>query len=159
MIVRPAGPADAPAMTDLLNAIIALGGTTAHQRSFTVEQTLDQYIAGPGVLSCILAEEDGRLLGFQGLELWDGLPDGWADIGTFVAPGLQRGGVGGALMAASLSVARSAGIATINATIRADNLPGLGFYAREGFRDYATDRDWCLDDGTRVGRVSRRLDL
>lgn len=31
MIIRPATPADAPAMADLLNRIIAIGGTTAHQ--------------------------------------------------------------------------------------------------------------------------------
>ena len=159
MILRPATPADAPAMAELLNAIIAIGGTTAHQHPFTADRMVVHYIGGPSVLSCILAEEAGRLLGFQGLERWEGLPDGWADIGTFVAPGLQRGGVGAALMAATLAAARQAGIATINATIRADNAPGLGFYARHGFRDHATDPDWCLDDGTRVGRVSRRLDL
>jgi L-amino acid N-acyltransferase YncA len=159
MILRPATPADAPAMAALLNAIIALGGTTAHQRPFTPDGVAAHYISGSSVLSCILAEEAGRILGFQGLETWDGLPEGWADIGTFVAPGLQRGGVGAALMAATLAAARAAGLATINATFRADNAPGLGFYARHGFRDYATDPDWCLDDGTRVGRVSRRLDL
>ena len=159
MIVRRATPADAPAMTVLLNAIIAIGGTTAHQRPFTAERALEVYITGPCVVSCFVAEDDGRLLGFQGLEVWDGLPEGWADIGTFVAPGLQRGGVGRALMAATLDSARAAGIVTINATIRADNAPGLGFYAREGFRDHAADPDWCLDDGTKVGRVSRRRDL
>lgn len=159
MNLRPATPADAPAMAEVLNAIIAIGGTTAHQHPFTADRVVAHYIAGPRVLSCIVAEVAGRLLGFQGLERLAGQPEGWADIGTFVAPSLQRGGVGAALMAATLAAARQAGIATITATIRADNTPGLGFYARHGFRDHATDPDWCLDDGTRVGRVSRRRDL
>ena len=32
MIIRPALPQDAPAMADLLNVIIAIGGTTAHEQ-------------------------------------------------------------------------------------------------------------------------------
>lgn len=159
MKIRAATPADATALAELLNAIIAIGGTTAHQHPFTPERALAHYVDAPGALTCLVAEDGGRLLGFQGLESWDGLPAGWVDIGTFVAPDLQRGGVGGALMAATLDAARAGGIATINATIRADNAPGLGFYARHGFVDYAADPDWCLDDGTRVGRVSRRRDL
>jgi hypothetical protein len=50
-------------------------------------------------------------------------------------------------------------VAVINATIRADNAPGLGYYARRGFTDYATDPAFSLRDGTIVGRISRRFDL
>lgn len=146
-------------MAEVINAIIAIGGTTAHQTPFTPDRIVSHYIAAPGVLSCLVAKDEGRLLGFQAVECWPDLPQGWGDIGSFVAPGLQRGGVGGALMAATVLAMRAAGVATLNATIRADNAPGLAFYARHGFADYASDPDWCLADGTRVGRVSRRRDL
>jgi len=159
VIVRAATRADAPAMADLINAIIALGGTTAHQTPFTPDRIVSHYIAAPGVLSCLVAEASGTILGFQGLERLKVLPDGWADIGTFVTPDRQRGGVGAALLEQTLASARAAGIATLNATIRADNAPGLAYYARHRFADYATDPDWCLEDGTPVGRVSRRRDL
>jgi L-amino acid N-acyltransferase YncA len=159
VIVREATPADAPGMAEVINPIIAAGGTTAHQRPFTPERIVGHYIAAPGVISCRVASDAGTILGFQVLERLEALPAGWADIGTFVAPGSQRGGIGGALMTATLAAARAAGIATVNATIRADNAPGLAYYARHGFADYAVDPGWRLADGTPVGRVSRRLNL
>ena len=58
-----------------------------------------------------------------------------------------------------MTAARGAGVTVLNATIRADNAPGLGYYARRGFVDYAEDPDFRLKSGARVGRVSRRFDL
>ncbi|QYZ68923.1 GNAT family N-acetyltransferase [Neotabrizicola shimadae] len=160
MIIRPATPADAPAMTALQNEIIAIGGTTAYQRPRHEDEVREDYITAPEAVYCHVAlDDDGTLLGFQALGRWPGLPAGWADIGTFVTPARQRSGAGAALFAATAAAARAAGIATINATIRADNVPGLGYYARRGFIIYATDPDWALDDGRVVGRVSKRFDL
>lgn len=45
------------------------------------------------------------------------------------------------------------------AKIRADNRPGLAYYARLGFADYSADPGWALKSGVVVGRVSRRLEL
>lgn len=159
LTVRPALPSDAGAMAMLLNRIIEIGGTTAHEEPFTPAQILTHYIDGPHTLTCYVALDDDQLVGFQATERHEGLPEGWSDIGTFVLPGIQRGGIGSALFAATKAAARAAGIATINATIRADNKSGLGYYARAGFKDYAHDPDFSLKDGTRVGRVSRRFDL
>ena len=58
-----------------------------------------------------------------------------------------------------LGVSDNTGIITLNATIRADNVPGLGYYARRGFIDYGSDPAWALDDGRVVGRVNKRFDL
>ena len=160
MIIRPATPDDAPAMTALQNEIIAIGGTTAYQRPRHEDEVREDYITAPEAVCCHVAvDDDGTLLGFQALGRWPGLPAGWADIGTFVTPARQRSGAGAALFAATAAAARAAGITTINATIRADNVPGLGYYARRGFIIYATDSDWALDDGRVVGRVSKRFDL
>ena len=160
MIIRPATSADAAAMTALQNEIIAIGGTTAYQRPRHEDEVREDYITAPEAVCCHVAVDDnGTLLGFQALGRWPGLPAGWADIGTFVTPARQRSGAGAALFAATAAAARAAGITTINATIRADNVPGLGYYARRGFIIYATDPDWALDDGRVVGRVSKRFDL
>ena len=158
-MVRPAQPSDATAMATLLNRIIEIGGTTAHEEPLPPEQILTDYIDGPHTLTCYVALDGSQLIGFQATERHESLPKGWADIGTFVLPGIQRGGIGSALFAATRSATRAAGITTINATIRADNAPGLGYYARCGFSDYAHDPDFALNDGTRVGRISRRFDL
>ena len=146
-------------MAALLNGIIAIGGTTAHQHPKTEAQIRADYIDGPEALTCVVAEEDGQLIGFQAVGVWPGLPEGWGDIGTFVAPGLQAKGIGSALFAATRAAARESGLAVLNATIRADNAPGLAYYGRLGFADYAHDPDWALEDGRKVGRVSRRFDL
>lgn len=160
MIIRPATPSDAPAMTALQNEIIAIGGTTAYQRPRSEDEVCEDYITAPEAICCHVAlEDDGSLIGFQAVGRWPGLPDGWADIGTFVSPARQRSGAGAALFAATAQAAHAAGITTLNATIRADNAPGLGYYARRGFRDYGSDPDWALDDGRVVGRIHRRFDL
>jgi L-amino acid N-acyltransferase YncA len=163
LIVRPAISADAPAMTQLLNAVIAIGGTTAHQRSFDADRMLHHYIAPDGLISCVVAEADARIVGFQVL-VWpndagDPFPDGWAIIASFVQPGLTGQGIGRALFAATRRKAVSSGVRTIDATIRADNAGGLAYYAAQGFVDYAVLRDVPLRSGTCVDRVRKRLDL
>ncbi len=109
------------------------------------------------------------MLGFQILEHadpnWKGpgwLPEGWAVIASFVAQDQQgRGGVGQRLWRETLLAAKVAGVASIDATIRADNVPGgLAYYAGLGFRDY--DRIEAvppLADGRKTDRIRKRFDL
>lgn len=158
MIIRPATLADAGALAELLNEIIAIGGTTAHEDPFTPASFADHYVTGPGVICCHVALQD-QPLGFQALDRYPGLPASWADIGTFVRPAARGTGAGRALFEAISTAAKAAGFTTINATIRADNILGLAYYSRLGFQDYAADPDYRLKDGTRVGRISKRFDL
>lgn len=159
MIVRRAIPADVPAMTALQNAIIRRGGTTAHEVERTDAEVRAAYIDGPTVLCCHVAENAGRILGFQVLGRYPGLLEGWGELGTFVDVTLQRGGVGVALFAATVEAARGFGLLTLDATIRADNAAGLGYYSRRGFVDYAVEPDFALRDGRVVGRIRKRFDL
>lgn len=155
MILRRPVPADAAAMADLLNAIIAFGGTTAHQHPTTPEQMQHYYIDGPAVKTSIVAVDQGRIVGFQSVGFWQGEDH----IGTFVQPGLQAKGLGIAMFAETCAQARKAGLTCLIAAIRADNVSGLAYYARIGFRDIATIPDFALDDGRVVGRIIRRFDL
>lgn len=147
-LIRLAGTRDAAAMVALLNAIIAMGGTTAHRRPFDVDGMTRLYIAPPRAIACHVAERDGAILGFQALEwadpTWTGanpLPPDWALIATFVAIGAQGAGVGGRLFEASLAAARAAGAVAIDATIRRENRGGLAYYTRMGFVDYCSDNE------------------
>jgi GNAT superfamily N-acetyltransferase len=158
VIVRPALPGDAEAMADVQNLIIRIGGTTAYQVERSVAE-VRAYVDGPGAICCFVAEAAGRVMGFQSLGRAPGLGEAWGDIGTFVDPTLQAKGIGAALFAATKVAARTAGLRVINATIRADNVPGLAYYARLGFRDHGSEPDFALRDGRRVGRVHRRFDL
>ena len=156
MIVRPATPADAPAMTALQNEIIAIGGTTAYQQPRREEDVLDDYITSVDVVCTHVALDDaGRLIGFQTLGWWQGD----CHIGTFVTPARQRSGAGAALFAETCAVARGKGVSKIVATIRADNVSGLGYYARRGFSDHSSDPDWALMDGRVVGRINKHFEL
>lgn len=144
--IRPATRADAPAMTDLLNAIIARGGTTAHRTPFSAERMTRDYIEQERKVSCVVAERGGRILGFQALEWadpdWTGpnpLPADWAFIATFVAIDAQGHGIGTRLFAATRAAARQAGVKAIDATIRRENAGGLAYYGRMGFADYWSD--------------------
>jgi GNAT superfamily N-acetyltransferase len=159
--VRPAASAYAPELAELLNAIIARGGTTALERAFTGERLDATYLTGPDVLSCVVAvdPDNGQLLGFQTLIRDEHLPEGWGDIATFArVDGTQRG-VGTALFIATRENARALGLAAINAEIRADNTGGLTFYGKMGFEDHRVDRAIPLNDGTPVDRMHKRFIL
>ena len=159
MIVRAADLGDVAAMMAIHAAIIAAGGTTSYLVPFDIAGFVANYMAAPLSICCHVAVGAQRVIGFQALGTWPGLPDGWADIGTFVQPGLQRTGVGGPLFAATSAAAHLAGIAVINAAIRADNAPGLGYYTKRGFVEYANQPGYALADGRVVGRVLMRFDL
>jgi L-amino acid N-acyltransferase YncA len=155
VITRLATPADAAGMTALLNKVIAIGGTTAHQSPMTEAEVREHFIDGSGVHSSVVAEDAGQIVGWQSVGHWEGDPH----VGTFVRPDLQARGVGGALFALTLATLRQTKVDYIIAWIRADNAPGLAYYARIGFRDIGRDPDFALKDGRKVGRVIRRFDL
>ena len=68
-------------------------------------------------------------------------------------------GIGAGLFALTCDLLRNAGLTQIIASVRADNAPGLSYYARIGFVDIGHDPDFSLNDGRVVGRVHRRFDL
>ncbi|MFE3838062.1 GNAT family N-acetyltransferase [Pseudogemmobacter sonorensis] len=159
MTIRPARAPDAPQMAGILNEIIRIGGTTAHQHERDPEAVGRAYIEGPGTICCFVAEEDGRVIGFQAVGRNPGLPVTWGDIGTFVQVGIQARGIGARLFEATAAACRAEGVEMLNATIRLDNRPGLAYYARIGFIDRETDPGWALEDGRVTGRVSRSFRL
>ncbi len=163
MMIRPAQASDAEDMANLLNVIIAKGGTTAYQSPWDSDRILAHYVRDNSLISCHVAEEYGRICGFQGLwhphDPQDPMPEGWAVIASFVADGHAGKGIGGKLFNATLMAARAAGTRVIDATIRADNHSGLGYYGALGFVDYDVLRSVPLRDGTLVDRIRKRFDL
>lgn len=158
--IRPAGDADAAQLCELLNQIIAVGGTTAYQEALTVEEFAAKFLHWPDKICCFAAAlPDGALQGFQYMGHNPNLPDDWGDIATFARLDGPVRGVGTALFAATKEAAQRAGLAAINATIRADNVPGLAFYGKMGFADYAKAEAVPLADGTPVDRISRKYVL
>jgi len=161
IVVRPVRGSDAAEVAELLNAIIARGGTTALETPYSPEHLAEVYLTGPDVLCCFVAldGETGRIEGFQTLGRDADLGPDWGDIGTFSRVGGTQRGVGTAMFAATRARALELGLAGINATIRADNEGGLAFYGKMGFADHKVDRAIPLKDGTPVDRISKRYAL
>jgi L-amino acid N-acyltransferase YncA len=159
--VRAVREDDAAELADLLNAIIARGGTTALEEPFTAARLAGTYLTGAKVISCVVAQDGAtrRLEGFQTLVREPDLPADVGDIGTFARVGGTQRGVGTALFAATQAAARAKGLSAINATIRADNAGGLAFYGRMGFLDHSVSRAVPLKDGAPVDRIHKRFAL
>lgn len=158
--VRPVTRADAPALAELLNAVIRAGGTTALEADFTPEALDTAYLTGPTVYCCHVAiEEAGDIAAFQTLGRYPGLPENVGDIATFAALDRKQSGAGSALFAATKARVRALGHSAINATIRADNAGGLAFYTKQGFADHGVTPAVPLADGTPVDRVHKRFNL
>ena len=161
LAIRGARIEDAARLVELLNEIIAVGGTTAYQTRLNAIEFTDQFLRGRHVLSCHVAveRETERCIGFQSLTSHPDLPAGWGDIATFAQLSPKIPGVGTALFAATRSAARVMGLKAINAAIRADNSGGLAFYDKIGFETYRTLDAVPLQDGTPVDRILKRFDL
>ncbi len=157
IVVRPARPDDAAFLCALLNQIIQRGGTTAYQEILSQDQFAQNYLENPRTVSCFVAcIEDETRLGFQHVDTNSKLHDDWGDIATFAKINSPVRGIGTALFDATLVAAREAGLVAINATIRADNTSGLGYYSKMGFVTYAVAEAVPLMDGTPVDRISKK---
>jgi len=97
------------------------------------------------------------LVGFQSLSSYGDPPRGYADIATFARLTPKFPGVGRALFPATRAAAEELGLEFINATIRADNVSGLAYYAKMGFEPYDRLVQVPLLDGTPVDRIKRRF--
>lgn len=161
LTVRPVTSVDADDLTDLLNAIIRAGGTSALEDEFTAASLDEAYLTGPSVIFCFVAEDPttGEFLGFQTVGEYPGLAEGWGNIATFTRMQRTKRGVGSRLFYHTRTRAEELGLKGINAEIRADNDGGLAYYSRMGFEDFKVDKSAPLKDGTKVDRVHKRLVL
>lgn len=150
---------DTPALTAILNTIIAAGGTTGYEVPFTPEALRLRHFDGAGVLCCHSAVLDDLPVGFQSLTAKPSLPPGWGVIATFTRRDPPVKGAGRALFAATQARAKVLGLTHLHATIRADNVPGLAYYAAIGFVDQAVIAGPPMRDGRRIDRVIRHFAL
>lgn len=158
--VRTAGPLDCRPMAELLNEIIAEGGTTAITDPLKTNDLRDWMTRAQDRSAWHLAEDEtGLVLGFQWIEPAEYLPDDAAEIATFARQGHSGLGIGSTLFRATEQAARALGYRWINANIRADNTGGLAYYQSRGFEDYGRKSGVPLGDGQVVDKILKRYDL
>ncbi len=136
--LRPAKPTDAEEMSILLTGILQKWGSS---RQSDPEFMLHNYIDHAHGLACTVALKDGKVVGFQALlRAWPdnpyNVPAGWGIIGTYVSDNIRGHGIGRKLFEKSRKAAQTAGLASIDATIGADNPLGLAYYDSMGFQSY-----------------------
>ncbi len=160
LIIRSGSAADLRQASDLLNTIVAAGGTTALTTELDREALGGWLLNDPDYSAWQVAEtEAGDILGFQWIGRVDVLPPEACEIGTYVKTGQTGLGVGSKLFEATKTAARGLGFSWIRAIIRADNSGGLAYYQSRGFEDYDIVRDVVLDNGMVVDKRCKRYNL
>lgn len=153
---RAAQRSDVQGMADVINPIIAAGGTTAFEAPLSAADVAGLTFDQAELVSVFVAlRPNGSVGAFQYLGRKAALGPDIGDIASFS----DLKGAGRALMARTIEAARAAGLREINAQIRADNVPGLAFYTGQGFQDHDLIKGVPLSDGTPVDRVVKRLQL
>lgn len=158
LTIRPANALDPRQMADLLNEIIAEGGTTALERPVAPTDIADWMQVAHAAWHVAVCDT-GVINGFQWIEPADYLPPEAAEIASFVKIGHAGLGIGSSLFEATKTAARTLGYRWINANIRADNEGGLIYYQSRGFRDYDRWDAYRLDSGAVVQKQLKRYDL
>lgn len=157
--IRPFRAEDAPALTELINHTIRLGGSTAYEHAFSVEDFLREFHHGSDALIAHVAWAGAIPAGFQSLSRLEGSEAPNLGVGTFTDRRTRYPGAGQALFPTTRAWAEAYGADYIRATIRADNFLGLRYYRGLGFRDHAIRPGVPLRDGTPMDRIETRYAL
>jgi L-amino acid N-acyltransferase YncA len=143
--IRRAGPDDAAQVAHVLNeAIVGEAATLLDTLFRDVDERAYIEALPVGAFIDVAELEGDRIIRFQSVEPWASFVtsafDHVATMGTFVAEGRRRRGVGARLAEVSFAAARELGYEKILTDIRADNLGSLAFHLSLGFTVVGTAR-------------------
>lgn len=146
MRVRPAAPADLPAVAAIYNAGIAERTATFETRPRTVEE-LEGWLGGLPFL--VATDPDEDVLGFARVGPYSAR-EAYATVGehmVYVDPAARGRGVGRALLVALVRAARDAGLHKLSSRVFADNHASLAVHAAAGFERAGLHRRHARLDG------------
>ena len=123
---------DWPAVRAIYQAGIATGNATFETEAPAWEEWDTAHLPG----ARLVAEEDGGVVGWAALSPVSArcVYEGVAEDSVYVAPGVQRRGVGRKLLEELVARAEAAGIWTIQTSIFPENEASLALHRRCGFR-------------------------
>ena len=134
--IRRATPDDAEAISTIWEVVCAERVYTAVNRAFTPQQERDYIVSLSDREGIFLAEVDGRVAGFQSLDLWAKYTDSFDHVGvmgTVILPGWRQKGIGRRLAEHTLTFARANDYEKIVIYVRAGNAKAQSFYRSLGF--------------------------
>jgi L-amino acid N-acyltransferase YncA len=160
--IRDVTAADAAGVCAVINPIIAARAYTVFDEPFSIEHERDYIQRFPARGVWKVAEDAGRVVGFQVLEplaTYTRAFDHVGTLGTYVALPLRRRGVAKALFAATFAEARARGFEKLFTFVRADNPAALATYQAHGFESIGTARRHARIDGRYVDEwlIERQL--
>jgi L-amino acid N-acyltransferase YncA len=158
MSVRPATPADAPAIAAIYNEGIRGRGATFEARERAPDEILP-WLGDPRH-PVLVAEADGAVVGwaaastYRARECYAGI----VEFSVYVAGSARGHGVGDALLAAFLPACEAAGAWKVLSRIFPENTASRRLCARHGFREVGTyHRHGKLDGAWRDVVIVERL--
>jgi L-amino acid N-acyltransferase YncA len=145
--IRPAAPADAPAIASIYNEGIADRVATFETRPRLPAEVLAWLDRPPHPV--LVAEAGGDVVGwiaaseYRPRECYAGV----AEFSVYVRRAVRGQGIGDALMAAFIPACAAAGLWKLVSRIFPDNAPSLALCARHGFREVGVYRRHARLDG------------
>jgi RimJ/RimL family protein N-acetyltransferase len=130
-VVRPATPADAPAIAAVIARVAEEPQPVGFRRALSAEE-VEQWrrrLSDQGTL--IVAERDGVVVGFGALDFNTEEPD-TCTLGVWVLPEHRRRGIATALGSQLLEFARDAGYRRVRGRLPEGNEPALSFLSSLG---------------------------
>lgn len=135
MTIRPATPADLPALCDLLAQLFAQEAEFHPDRA-AQQRGLAAILADPGLGALLVAVEGGRVVAMVNLlyTVSTALGARVALLEDMVVDAGARGaGIGSALLEHAIAHARASGCRRVTLLTDDDNVAAQRFYARHGF--------------------------
>lgn len=154
-LVRPATPADVPAITRVYNEGIADRQATLETEPRDEAERAAWLADRDARHPVLVAERDGRVVGWGSLNRFNPRPAyrHVADFSVYVGREARGTGAGSALLAALVETATALGYHKLVLAALPFNAAGMRLYARMGFREVGTYREQGLLDGRWVDVV------
>ena len=134
--IRRATPDDVEDISAIWEVVCAERAYTAVNHPFTPQQEREYILSLSDREGIFLAKVDGRVAGFQSLDLWARYTDSFDHVGvmgTIILPEWRRKGVGRGLAEHTLDLARANGYEKIIIYVRAGNTGARAFCRSRGF--------------------------
>ncbi len=135
MEIRPMEPRDLAACTALYNEYIENTTITFEERPLSTAEFSARAEAIAAVYPYLVAEEDGRILGYAYLDRYSERTAYrfTADVSIYLKDGLQGRGVGPRLMAELERLGRAQEMHSLVSIITGENTRSMRFHERNGF--------------------------
>ena len=143
MILRPATAADAAATAAIYNAEVLGSRVTFDLVTRSVEEQAVWLDARSGALEVVVAEVDGDVAGYASLSAYRERPAYRTTVedSVYVHADHRGAGVGRALLAEIVDVARERGFHSVIARIVADHTASIRLHAAVGFQHVGVERE------------------